>query len=596
LTKLYTNIFSFFFLLIVYSCANVSAPTGGAKDKISPKIENQIPINGTTNFTEKKLRIWFDEYVTVKDLNSEFLSSPPFKKVPKFLLKGKSVEFTIVDTLKESTTYHLNFGNSIVDLNESNPYSNFDIAFSTGDEIDSLQIKGQIFNAFDLKPVENVLLLLYNADNYYDSIPYFDIPDYIGRSNKSGNFEITYFKTGSYKIFALEDLNKNKIFDQTNERIAFIDSIIIPNVSVENIIDTVYLDTLKNDTLKSDSIRIRTINKYLPDSLVMMLFEEEKYQQFISDEKREEKQIFYVIMNDSLTEKTNLIALNFSLEDCYIEYSQYRDSITFYIEDTNTAKIDTLLLEFSYQKLDSLNNLADFTDTLKFIYKEKKLPRQRKNDIKIEEKKKLIDIKYNVKERGRIDLNSKFSFLLSYPVISVDKNKFKLENKIDTIFKSIDFKLINDSINKRKYYVDFIMEENTEYKLFVDTNAFENNFGLTNDTIIYNFISQEQSFYGTLKIILENLNQQVIVQLIKDEKSKEIILDEQIVNDITQFDFSYIKAGDYILKLIYDDNKNNKWDTGKYLENIQPEKVIYYDGIINIKPNWDIEIDWDLLK
>ena len=579
------SIISIFFL---YNCANVSYPSGGPKDVSPPIALQQIPENGTTNFNEKKLRVWFDEYVSVSDLNNQFISSPPLKKTPKYIMKGKSVEFTISDTLKENTTYHLNFGNAIVDVNERNPYVNFNIAFSTGNEIDTMQIAGNIIDAFTLLPVKDVLILLFDAETYTDSLPYKEIPNYIGRSDAKGNFEITFIKNKKYKIFALEDKNKNRIFDIPNERIAFLDSMLITTVEEKIVIDTI---NSKNKDALNDSIVHRTVYNYKPDKIELFLFEEENYQQYVKDKIRQNKGIIYLIMNDSLTQKTKLKGINFDLNKCYTEFSAKRDSITIFIEDTNIAKIDTLFLSFSYQKLDTLFNLTDFTDTLRFIYKEKKKPKRKKNAEQLEQKENLIDIKFNVRNKGRKNLNSKLSFILSYPVTSIEKNKFAMQYKPDKDWEKLDFKIIRDSISKRKYYIDFPLQENTEYSVTIDTNAFENNFGLTNDTIIHSFTSQEMSYYGKIILNLSNVQSQVIVQLLQGEDK---IIQEKITAKNGLIEFPFLKTGDYNIKIIFDDNRNKKWDTGNYLKKIQPEEIIYYDKKIKIKQNWDNEIDWKL--
>ena len=579
------SIISIFFL---YNCANVSYPSGGPKDVSPPIALQQIPENGTTNFNEKKLRVWFDEYVSVSDLNNQFISSPPLKKTPKYIMKGKSVEFTISDTLKENTTYHLNFGNAIVDVNERNPYVNFNIAFSTGNEIDTMQIAGNIIDAFTLLPVKDVLILLFDAETYTDSLPYKEIPNYIGRSDAKGNFEITFIKNKKYKIFALEDKNKNRIFDIPNERIAFLDSMLITTVEEKIVIDTI---NSKNKDALNDSIVHRTVYNYKPDKIELFLFEEENYQQYVKDKIRQNKGIIYLIMNDSLTQKTKLKGINFDLNKCYTEFSAKRDSITIFIEDTNIAKIDTLFLSFSYQKLDTLSNLTDFTDTLRFIYKEKKKPKRKKNAEQLEQKENLIDIKFNVRNKGRKNLNSKLSFILSYPVTSIEKNKFAMQYKPDKDWEKLDFKIIRDSISKRKYYIDFPLQENTEYSVTIDTNAFENNFGLINDTIIHSFTSQEMSYYGKIILNLSNVQSQVIVQLLQGEDK---IIQEKITAKNGLIEFPFLKTGDYNIKIIFDDNRNKKWDTGNYLKKIQPEEIIYYDKKIKIKQNWDNEIDWKL--
>ena len=577
-------------LLIIGGCANISSPTGGPKDTIPPELMEEVPKKGTLNFEGNKIRVYFDEFVKLKDLNKQFISSPPLNKPPKATLKGKSVEFRFDDTLLENTTYNLNFGNAIVDVNEGNAFVNYYFAFSTGDYIDSLQISGNLYNATDLNPVEDVLILLYDNIIFYDSIPYFDLPSYIGKTDASGRFNISYMRGGNYKVFALKDLNKNRIFDQPNENIAFLDSLIIPEISVE-----IQTDTIHNDSLGTDSIVTNIINVFSPDSIVMYMFEEENSKQYLKSFTRDKKEQFVFVFNDKLDADFSISGIGADLSTClYSESSVTGDTLNVWITDSLVFNIDTLKLNFNYLATDTLGELSELNDTLKMVYKQAfKRKKAKKKKPKDNEVIKLpqISIDFNSSSGKKLGLNNRFFLTSAYPINNFDKSKLSLFIKKKEEFVSLDYKLVQDSVIKRKYFVDFEIKEETVYKLVIDTNAFANNYGLFNDTIINEFSSQSLAFYGRILLNISNVKQNVIVQLLS---TTDAVVSEVYVSEDSEVVLEYLPANTYKLKLIYDDNGNKKWDTGKYLDQLQPERVKFYKEDIIVKSNWDIEAIWDI--
>ncbi len=572
-------------MLLFYSCANVTSPTGGAKDTKPPVIIKEIPAIGSVNFTGNKIRVFFDEFVNIKDINSQFISSPPLREMPKTLIKGKSIEFSFTDTLKENTTYNFNFGNSIVDFNESNALVNYYYAFSTGNYIDSLKIFGNVLNAFDLKSVENVLIMLYDNNNFFDSIPYKKLPSYIGKTDKSGNFQLSYIREGNYKIFALNDLNKNRFFDQTKENIAFLDSLIIPACKIEK-------DTLNADTTKLDTIVKNNKIVYTPNNLQLFLFEDTYNRQFIKGFSRKEKNILEIIFNEKLNAEYKINGLNAELLDVYNEQSENKDTLLVWIKDSTVYNKDTLITSINYLFTDSLGKYENTTDTLKFIYKKNKILNRKKPKVNTKSiGKNKIGVEVNVKNGGVLDINKPLYFTCLQPIEKLDTSKIYLFQKQEVKRIPINFKIRQDSLIKRKYFVDFKVKEAERYILKIDTNAVFNKYLVTNDSIVNEFGMQSADFYGNIILLMEDVKSNVIVQLLN---SKDIIVDEFSFNKNEKININYLPAASYKLKLIYDQNNNKKWDTGNYLKHQQPEKVLFYKEAINVRANWDVEITWKL--
>src|ERR1035437_6918046 len=199
-------------VMVLHSCAKPGVPSGGAKDITPPVVVESSPEKDATKFEGNKIEIKFNKFVQLKDLNKAFVISPPMKKKPEVVIRGKSMIVRFLEDLKPNTTYRLYFGDAIVDLHESNPLRNYDFVFSTGDYVDSLSLRGRVLNAFDNMPnKDGIFVMLYNK--FQDSIPRKQLPMYITKASSEGWFTITNIKPDSFMVFALKDLNQNYRFD-----------------------------------------------------------------------------------------------------------------------------------------------------------------------------------------------------------------------------------------------------------------------------------------------------------------------------------------------------------------------------------------------
>ncbi len=594
-------------LLLLYSCANVVAPSGGPKDTTPPEIVKSIPENYSVNFNEQKIYIAFNEYIQLKNINQQLLISPPLKEKPEIKIKGKNLIIDLQNELQDSTTYAFNFGDAIVDVNEGNILKNYQFVFSTGDYLDSLLIAGYVLNAFNLKPEENVFVMLYeNLNNPlfergWDgpgvgrgvSAPITDTAHYVSRTNKTGSFSINNIKTGEYLIFALKDVNNNYLFDQPNEEVAFLDSLIIPEAEI----------IITTDTINNDSIVTRSNTVFTPKNLQLFLFMEDTKRQYISKSLREEKGRCTFIFSRPLKDSLLISPLNFTPQNNWniIEKTTIReitsDTITCWITDTLISNMDTLIFQLNYQKKDSLGNYQLFSDTVSLSFIPQQISKKKKKQTF---KTDTLILKLNIQNSSVFALNKNISIECSHPVYSrdvacnVSTSKIKLYQIKDTIEVSEEFEFSKDSVHLRKFYISYPFEENTSYKLLIYPGAFKDIFGFSNDTILLNFVIQKADYYGNLYVDFSNISTNTIIQLM--DLKENIIIEKSINSDSVRVEFTYLKPQQYKLKLIFDKNNNTKWDTGKYLENIQPEKVLFYPEEINIRSNWDVELSWDVEK
>jgi uncharacterized protein (DUF2141 family) len=554
-------------ILLLASCAQIVSPGGGKRDSNPPKVLKYFPDSAKTSFASKTIQIDFDEYIQLKDLNNQLIISPPLNKTPDIAVKNKTltIAFDKNEVLKTNTTYCISFGNAVQDMNEGNAIDNFKYIFSTGNFIDSLSLKGKVQTAFDHKTEKGILVMLYSDLN--DSVVYKSQPDYFAKTATDGTFEINNIKEGKYKIVAIKDVNGNYKYDGDAETIAFYDSIVNP----------------------SDK---KTIN--------MELFQEPAKKVFLKKYTHPSYGKFEFVFNQG-SDSIRIVNLSNDLKGVqeYVEFSKNKDSLTYWI--ANYQK-DSIKLQVS-----NGNKIID-TVEFKFINKEEAL-KSKKNPLK-------LSVVSSPNGNQSFDLNNKLSLIFSNP-ISLNSQFENFIFTIDTIsvnsqlmdsyitFSNIGLRyytLINVSPDSKKRIrknegsfvkTDFYLpnKESSNYHLFIPPNSITDIFGLTNDTIKIDFKTREAKYYGSLKlkIVVSETKNNYIVQLLDEQGN---VQRESHIKKAEELNFEYLHPKKYRLKIIVDENNNGKWDTGNYIQHQQPEKTIYNSELINVRSNWDLELDW----
>ncbi len=615
---------SIFYLLVLFGgCAKMGSMSGGIKDELPPKLLSSKPLNYSVNFNSQKIEMVFDEYIVLKNVNQELIISPPLPKKPDVRVKNKSIVIDLKNELRVNTTYTLNFGKAIADNNEGNPLTNFEFVFSTGDFLDSLSVKGTLLNAFNLQASKEPFIIgLY--DQTEDSVPMKTIPVYIGKTNEKGLFQINNIKSDTFKLFALKDLNYNLIFDLPNEEIAFIDTLLIitpeflsslPVIISES--DTINPDTvqvirtkevqkskrksgIKNKKTESqiisseEPIVIDSLDRkpVLPALFVdMFSFLQEGTKQYMTNKERLKKESFQVSFSLPLEEDPAINVLDYEeTENWYLpEINSKRDTFTYWITDTTLINSDTLKLEIAYPMVDSTGAIYIFPDTIKFISRKST---EKPGRGKAEEKKPVEKlILTSVRNNGLLDFNSNLPINFNYPLKKIDTTFLHLYAKLDTTEILQNFEIVNDSISSRKVYLRSDWKEKVKYRVQVLPGAFIDLYDHTNDTLQFRFGIQEKSFYGTLTVTQTEITTPVVIELMNE---KEQVLRTKIADGDGALIFDFLPPAKYKLKFVYDTNGNKKWDTGNYLKGIQPEMVMYYEGEINIRSNWELEVKQSL--
>lgn len=530
---------------MAFGCAQQVGPSGGPKDTAPPKIVESEPENFSTGFKGNKIKLRFDEFVQLKDLGAKLIISPPLKETPEFRIKGKTLELSFKDTLHLNTTYNFQFGDGIVDITEGNPLDSNLFVFSTGSRLDSLFVRGSVKKAFNLVPEKQIMVMLYRDFN--DSLPYLSRPLYFAKTKDDGSFSIQYLKEGKYKIFALKDGNGNYFFDLPDEPVGF----------------------TGNPVSAGDSAEIE-----------ILLFEEDITKQFL---KRGYAEHFgkIIFAFNKPAEKAKAVSLNRSLKkDWYIEeLSEKKDTLTYWL--TGTEKVDTLQMQ--------VWDGTEILDTVEIILPEKEArPSGKMKGGKGGFPEKLT---LNTNVAQPFDLFKPLQMEAIHPVKSFDFSKIILTEKNDTI------KAKPESVGKamRKFEIRYPWKESTEYSLLIPSGTFTDIYGLQNDTLSITYRTRKKDEYGTINLKMEfdspAAGNQYIIQLLD---KFENLVQEKISTNGTAVKFGKVVVGEYRIKLIYDRNKNSKWDTGNYLKNLQPEKVIYYSSKVELRPRFDLDVAWKI--
>ncbi len=515
------------FIFTVFSCARRGRPEGGPKDFDKPIMVRADPEFKSLHFKEDQIKIYFDEYVKLKDVNSQLIISPPLKNSPVISPLGspsKKITIKLGDTLQENTTYTFNFAQSIIDNTEGNILDNFKYIFSTGDYIDSLKVKGEIKDAFDLEMIENPTIMLYPVnETYKDSLIYHEKPTYVGSTIDSVNWEITNIKAGTYRLIALNDASKNYLFNPKEDRIGFYPELIsIPGDSVFN---------------------LTLFKEVLPFKLV--------------SRPKDVSKGHIIIGFEGDSREVDIKVLSPTTQDFKSFYSKDRrtDTLNYWF---NNFELDSLLLEVRKDQ---------FIDTVKIGINEDEID----------------SLRLELSSSGMLHLRDTLKLGSTVPMMKVDTAKFHMIDK-DSV--KVPLRLaVSESRDRIDFHFD--KEPVQSYKLFIEPGAIEDVLGIQNDTIKASIKTGKVSDYCSIFLTLRNLERfPVIIELIND---KGEIVARTFATEPKEFEFKNLRPSRFMIRIIYDDNGNQKWDTGNFLRNIQPEQVYYVKSILEAKANWEVE-------
>lgn len=514
------------------SCAKRGSITGGTKDTLAPVLTGSSPKNGTVNFKGNEIKLYFDEYVKLKNVAKQLVVSPPMSKAPEVLPynASKYIIVKLKDTLLANTTYSLNFGQSIEDNNEGNVLPQFKYVFSTGSFIDSLSLSATFKDALDKKMPSFVSFMLYEVnEKYNDSSIYKEMPRYITNSLDSlKSVKLENLKQGKYRLIAIKDINNNNKFDPKYDKIGFQKDFI----------------TLPNDTL----FQLELFKEDLP---------------------------FKALKVSQSSGNRALLGYEGNSKDVKVEVKKNNEPIAFKV--SKFPKKDSLQLWFKPMKNDSISiNITKEKYSQNFI-------------LKLKDQKK-DTLSFSAERSGNLPLREKFKINSTIPIDRIDNSKIKLINKDSA---NIAFTTLYDEWNQQVVF-DFDKQPLEKYALKLLPGALVDFYEKSNDTLNYKFATQNTSDFGNLRVKLENVKRFPVIIELTDKDGK--ILATEYSEQNTNIEFNLLEPNKFTLRIIYDDNKDKIWNSGSYLEKRQSEEVIYFPKEIDVRTNWDVEQPFDVGK
>ena len=554
-------IYSFCFIIIISSCAKISPLEGGYKDTLSPVLIYSNPKNHSINFKEKVFSFEFDEIIDASELSQKLIISPYLNSRPELKFKKNSLLLTFDSSFKENTTYILNFADGVKDITEGNPAKNTKLVFSTGNKIDSSFVSGFVLDPLKNEFIDGALVVLYNKK---DSLGLFNKkPLYFSFSNKDGSFLIENIKPGEYKMYSFIDENESFVAEAKNEAFGY-----VPNsLKLDSFVSNINISLFKENPqkLKLDRKRERglvyelTYSKYIKrvnvytKNFINYSLNDNNLLRFYKDSLKKDSTFVIIEAFDSLQEKTiDSLFVSFGKE------SKRVSKLSHQLKTSNRNDLDdTLLLNFSFSKPinNKLFSFSFYVDTI--FYTGPYYSKSIWNKNKTKNKTKVY-----------LNQNAIGLFVDSLRNKAIADSLVYEKDSIYTLFK-------NYYKNLKKDRVFFVVPRGSVVSIEKDTlNKIEKNF-----------LFRGKDFYGSVSGSISGLGNNIIIQLISEDlnrtyKNKEL-------NNI--FYFNKVEPGKYYIKIIKDNNKNNKWDYGSILKDVGSEEIVYYKEKIEVRSNWTIE-------
>ena len=591
-------------MLMVVGCARMGQPDGGWYDDDPPRILGSTPADKATDVTTQKITIQFDEYIKLADVTQKVIVSPPQLEMPEIKGAGKKIIVELKDSLKPNTTYTIDFSDAISDNNEGNPLGNYTFTFSTGEQIDTFEVAGNVLDASNLEPVKGILVGLYDdlSDSAFKTKPLLRV----ARTDGRGRFIIKGVAPGEYRVYALQDADGDYVFNQKSEMIAFSHQTYQPSSKPDIRQDTIWKDTLHIDNI----IRVPYIH-YYPDDIVLLAFQEIQTDRYLLKQPvRTEADRFTLYFSYGNPQLPQIKGLNFDEKDAFLlEANEKKDTLTYWLRDTMLVNKDTLQMELSYLMTDSAGVLYTQVDTVDVLAKTSYEKRQKERKKVIEEWEKKqekqkkrgepydsimppepLQVQYQVKQP--MDPDFRVTFVMPSPLAKCDTSAIHLYTKLDSLWYRTPFEFSRQESSLRSY--NFIAEwrPDTEYSLEIDSAAFVDIYGVASEAYKQGIKVKALDEYATLLFQLNGVSDTTVIVELLDKGDKPI--KSVRAGNNAQAEFFYINPGTYYARAIVDRNGNGVWDTGDYEKDLQAEDVYYYPQKIECKAKFDVTLSWNL--
>ena len=594
--------------LLAVACASIGSPDGGPYDEAPPIFLASTPVANATGASESKITLDFDEFVKLQNAYEKIVVSPPQMQQPEIKANGRRITVELLDTLKPSTTYTIDFNDAIADNNESNPLEAFSFVFSTGSTVDTLGVSGTVLEASNLEPIKGILVGIHSdlSDSAFRTKPF----DRISRTDSRGRFNMRGMAPGKYRIYALADANGNYRFDQKSEKIAYLDSLIVPYATPAWRSDTVW-----HDSITIDTIRQVRYTRLQPDNIVLRAFQVPLKQQYLVKNPREKHNSFKLFFSEPADTLPTIRGIDFDAEDAFVaEANATNDTILYWIKDTTVYHRDTLTVEITYMSPDSMEVYHPRSDTVRLI------PRRSRARILEDEKRKFEEdekaflraarrekgydkdnppkyippvehLKFKSNTSQSMDLTTNCTFSFEQPLIGIDTSAIHVSIIVDSVPNSIPYVFRQSEKNIRDYIIYAEWRPGETYKIEVDSAAFKGLYGNTTQAIKQEIKFKSLDEYSVLHLAIPRTGNNAVVELLNKEGNP--VASQR--TEKNRCSFYFIRPDKYYIRLFMDTNGNGKWDTGSYDEKRQPETTYYYPRPIELRAMFEYDQDdWNI--
>lgn len=555
-------------LIFPPSCANTSSPpTGGPKDTIPPVLVAVTPFMNSTmhprDVKHSQVSFEFDEYVVLNNPNSYIFLSPPQSKPPTAKIKGKKVVVSFQEPLDSSRSYSLSLGEAIKDNNEGNPFPPFTFSFSTGDHLDSLFVSGNIVEASTMLPMSNITVLFHTDPS--DSAIFKVRPRAAAKSDLWGYFTVRNLPADTvYRVFAIEDLNNNNMYDPDMERVAFLDTLVVPTRVIRDSIPEL-ATVMMTDTAACLA---------RPAQITLSMFKEMSSKQLLRAKERVSRRQMYLKFSAPYPQIDSLLLDGISPDKLITEHNYYHDSLTIWINDQGPIP-DTLQMRLTYHRTDdSLNILVPVTDTIRMIRPKGKMVENRWGEM-VEEADTVAVYQVDASPE-KIDQEG-IVILFESPMVTTPFDSITVISKNTREQTApVQFSVERDTANIRRFILRLNEKLTTgyEYTLRIPDSLFMDIDGIYCDSLVKTFSLPQDESLSSLTIEANNVKERYMIELVDEKRTK--VYRTYHIDTASVLLFPYLKAGKYSVRITEDKNGNGQIDTGNLLERRQPEKVMMF--------------------
>lgn len=572
--------------LIGAGCANRGiGPQGGPKDTIAPMPVHSSPENGALNFHGDKIEVTFSEYLQLDNVSQNLVMSPPQQRPPEVKVRGKHLQVHFVDSLRDSTTYTLDFGDAVCDFTEKNPFRNYTFAFSTGPVIDSLEIRGRVYDAWTLNPLTGIFVGVHDnlEDSAFTRMPFART----ARTDSVGAFRIGNMRHGTYRLYAVEEVSRDYRLTP-GESFAFADGTVTPEVHPHYLTDSLGHDSLIG-------------YDYGPADLLLWMSKPEQQRLYISRAVREQQHLMKIHFSCEPDSLPSFRAIRPSEYDSaandtgwidpmpyiYPQYSLHHDTVTLWMTDSIAIAQDSMFFEIHYRRTDSLYQMEWATDTLRAIYRAPRMSAKALKAKRLRDENRKLDIKSNASKS--FELYDTLRITCATPLMTIEHDSIHLFERKDSILKPVRFTIMPYDTLPMQLTLLASLGAGKSYELQLDSAAIHDVYGAPNKSEKFSLTVKTPEDYSTLRVKILPFRADARIQVLD---AKDQVLRELPAEPDGAF-FQYLKPGTYYLKLYIDANGDRLWTPGSWDDHRQPEVVYYFPDKLQTKSNWDFEEEWD---